>query len=94
MTNGSVSRPAAQPRSRMTNAVARKGSDTTLIVQYQGGSQTITVPAHVPVVHIATGDVTPKAGDLIYAATLEQSNGKLETNKIYVISGPTPSEAK
>jgi hypothetical protein len=94
MTNGSASRPAAEPRSRMTNGVAQKGSGTTLIVQYQGGSQTIKVPAHVPVVNIAPGDVTPKAGDLIYAATLEQPNGKLETNKIYVIAGPTPSEAK
>ncbi|SRR5713101_381183 len=94
MTNGSVSRPADPPRSRMTNGVAQKGNRTTLIVQYQDGSQTIRVPANVPVVDIAAGDVTPRAGDVVYVATFEQTNGKLETNKIYVISGPTPAKAR
>ena len=47
MTNGSVSRPAVS-HSRMTNGTAQKGSGTTLVVQYQDGSQTISVPAKCP----------------------------------------------
>src|SRR5207302_2299164 len=49
MTNGSVSRPA-ESHSRMTNGTVMKGGGTTLIVQYQEGSKTISVPANVPVV--------------------------------------------
>jgi hypothetical protein len=94
MTNGSVSRPAAQPRSRMTNGVAQKGKGTTLIVNYQDGSKAITVPANVQIVDVVPGDVTPKAGDIVYAATFEQSNGKLATNKIGIFSlGPAPKKA-
>src|SRR5882724_7239153 len=46
MTNGSVSRPAVS-HSRMTNGTVQKGSATTLVVRYQDGSQTISVPANV-----------------------------------------------
>src|SRR5438132_11502182 len=53
MTNGSVSRPA-ESHSRMTNGTVKKGGGTTLIVQYQEGSKTISVPANVPVVKVAT----------------------------------------
>jgi len=42
MTNGSVSRPAVS-HSRMTNGTVQKGSGTTLVVQYQDGSKTISV---------------------------------------------------
>jgi hypothetical protein len=52
MTNGSVSRPA-ESHSRMTNGTVQKGSGTTLVVQYQDGSKTISVPANVPVMEVA-----------------------------------------
>lgn len=91
MTNGTVSRPAAaQSQSRMTNGVVQKGSGTTLVVRYQDGSQTISVPANVPVTQVAPGDVTLEAGDAVYAVTAQQANGKLATSKIFVISGPAP----
>jgi hypothetical protein len=48
MTNGSVSRPVVS-HSRMTNGTVQRGSDTTLVVQYQDGSKTISVPPNVPV---------------------------------------------
>jgi DNA-binding transcriptional regulator YdaS (Cro superfamily) len=51
MTNGSVSRPPVSP-SRMTSGTVQKGSGTTLVVQYQDGSKTISVPANVPVVQV------------------------------------------
>ena len=91
MTNGTVSRSAAAPaQSRMTNGVAQKGSGTTLVVRYQGGSQTVAVPANVPVTQVAAGSVTLEAGDTVYAVTAPQANGKLATTKIFVISGPAP----
>jgi hypothetical protein len=62
MTNGSVSRPAAQPRSRVTNGVTQEANQTTLIVNYQDGSKTTTVPANVPAVEVAATILTPKAG--------------------------------
>jgi len=88
MTNGSVSRPAAQSQSRMTNGVAQRASGTTLVVRYQDGSQTISVPANVPVTQVAAGTVRLEAGDAVYAVTVPQANGKLATSKVFVISGP------
>jgi len=92
MTNGTVSRPAAaQPQSRMTNGVVQKGSATTLVVRYQDGSQTVSVPANVPVTQVAAaGNVTLEAGAAVYAVTVRQANGKLATSRIFVISGPAP----
>ena len=93
MTNGTVSRPkAARSPSRMTNGVVQKGSGTTLVVRYQDGSQTISVPADVPVTQVAAGPVTLEVGDAVYAVTMRQANGKLGTSKIFVISGPPPGK--
>src|ERR1700730_15767979 len=57
MTNGSVSNPAVS-HSRMTNGTVQRGGASTLVVRYQDGSQTISVPAGVPVVLVAEGTVT------------------------------------
>ena len=93
MTNGTASRraPTRSP-SRMTNGVVQKGNATTLVVQYQGGSQTISVPASVPVTQVAAGPVPLEVGDAVYAVTEPQANGKLATRKIFVISGPEPKK--
>jgi hypothetical protein len=85
MTNGSVSRPAAS-HSRMTNGTVQKGSGTTLVVQYQDGSKTISVPADVAVTEVAPEKVTLAAGDTIYLTTDKLPNGTLTTNKILVIA--------
>jgi hypothetical protein len=85
MTNGSVSRPAVS-HSRMTNGTVQKGSGTTLVVQYQDGSKTISVPANVPVTEVAPEQVTFANGDVVYAATEKLPNGTLTTNKILVIA--------
>ena len=85
MTNGSVSRPAAS-RSRMTNGTVQKGSGTTLVVQYQDGSKTISVPANVAVTVVAPEKVTLAAGDTIYLTTDKVPDGTLTTNKILVIA--------
>ena len=85
MTNGSVSRPAAS-RSRMTNGTVQKGSGKTLVVQYQDGSKTISVPANVAVTQVAPEKVTLAAGDTIYLTTDKLPDGTLTTDKIFVIA--------
>jgi len=85
MTNGSVARPAVS-HSRMTNGTVQKDSGTTLVVQYQDGSKTISVPPNVPVVEVAPEQVTFATGDLVYAATKKLPNGTLMTNKILLIA--------
>jgi hypothetical protein len=85
MTNGSISRPA-ESHSRMTNGTVQKGGGTTLIVQYQDGSKTISVLANVPVVKVAPEQVTLAVGDVIYATTEKMPNGALVTDKILLIA--------
>ena len=83
MTNGSVSRPAVS-HSRMTNGTVQKGSGTTLVVQYQDGSKTISVPANVPVTEVAPEQVTFSNGDVVYVATEKLPDGALATDKIFL----------
>src|ERR1700722_7735407 len=78
MTNGSVSQPASH--SRMTNGTAQKNG-TTLVLNYQGGSQTISVPPNVPVTEVAAQNVTFTPGDVIYATTEKLADGTLTTDK-------------
>jgi len=78
----------------MTNGTAQKDSGTTLVVQYQDGSKTISLPANVPVVQVAPAQVTFADGDLIYAATEKLSNGTLVTDKILLIIPAASSDIK
>src|SRR5580692_4594109 len=92
MTNGSVSHPAPS-HSRMTNGTVEKGNGTTLVVQYQDGSKTFSVPANVPVTEVAPAQVTFAAGDVVYAATEKLPNGTLVTDKIFLFI-PASSDTK
>src|SRR5437870_11831075 len=94
MTNGSVSRPAVS-HSRMTNGTVQKGSGTTLVVQYQDGSKTISVPPSVPVMEVAAEQVALASGDTVYVATEKLTNGTLTTNKIFLFvpaASPSPKQ--
>jgi len=93
MTNGSVSRPALS-QSRMTNGTVQKGSGTTLVVQYQEGSKTISVPANVPVTEVAPELVKFADGDVVYAATEKLPNGTLVTDKIFLFIPAVSPNAK
>jgi hypothetical protein len=93
MTNGAVSRPAAS-HSRMTNGTVEKGGGTTLVVQYQDGSKTISVPANVAVTQVVPEKVTLAAGDTIYLTTDKLPNGTLTTNKVLVIAPAVSPNAK
>jgi hypothetical protein len=83
MTNGSVSSPSVS-QSRMTNGTVQKGSGTTLVVRYQDGSQTISVPPNVAVTEVAPGKVTFSEGDVVYAATQKLQDGALATDKVFL----------
>jgi hypothetical protein len=93
MTNGSVASPATS-HSRMTNGTVQKGGSSTLVVRYQDGSQTISVPAGVPVTLVAKETVTLGAGDTIYAATEKLPDGTLTTNKIFQFVAASTSNAQ
>src|ERR1700723_2232179 len=82
MTNGSVASPSVS-HSRMTNGTVEKGSGTPLVVRYQDGSQTISVPPNVPVTEVAPEKVTLSAGDTVYATTQKLPDGTLVTDKIF-----------
>jgi hypothetical protein len=77
----------------MTNGTVQKGSLTTLVVQYQDGSKTISVPANVPVTQVAPEPVTFASGDVVYVATEKLANGTLVTNKIFLFI-PASANAK
>jgi hypothetical protein len=80
MTNGTISRPL---HSRMTNGTVQKSGGTTLVVNYQDGSQTISVPPDVPVTLVAPQEVTLSPGDVVYATTQKLPDGTVETDKIF-----------
>jgi hypothetical protein len=78
----------------MTNGTVQKDGSSSLVVRYQGGSQTISVPADVPVVLVAKETVTLGAGDTIYAATEKLPDGTLTTNKILQLVAASTSNAQ
>ena len=80
MTNGTISRPS---HSRMTNGTVQKSGGTTLVVNYQDGSQTISVPPNVPVTEVAPQKVTFTPGDVVYATTQKLPDGTVETDKSF-----------
>ena len=80
MTNGTIAHPS---HSRMTNGTVQKSGGTTLVVNYQDGSQTITVPPNVPVTEVVPQQVTFTPGDVVYATTQKLPDGTIETDKIF-----------
>ena len=92
MTNGSVVRPTPSA-SRMTNGTVQK-QGTTIVVRYQDGSQTISVPAGVEVTQIVPKKATLAAGDTVNAAVKKQTDGTLATNKVYIIAAGSVSASK
>jgi hypothetical protein len=95
MTNGSVSvRRATESHSRMTNGIVQKGSGTSLVVRYQDGEQTISLPKKVQVVGIVPGEVQLAAGETAYAKYDKQADGTLTTQMILVIGGPSSGKTR
>jgi hypothetical protein len=91
MTNGTVSRPS---HSRMTNGTVQNSGGTTLVVNYQDGSQTISVPPNVPVTEVGPQQVTFSSGDVVYATTEKLPDGTLVTDKIFQFIPGASSDTK
>ena len=84
MTNGSASTSRmtngmASP-SRMSNGTAERTDATTLTVQYQGGVQTITVPADTPVNEYQLTANKPVVGDRVYILARKASDGSFSAS--------------
>jgi hypothetical protein len=88
MTNGTVSRSS---HSHMTNGTVQKSGGTTLVVNYQNGSQRIFVSPDVPVMLVAPQRVTFSPGDVVYATTEKLADGTVETDKIFQFIPAGPS---
>ena len=66
----------------MTNGTVQKSDGTKLVLNYQEGSQTISVPPGVPVLLVVAQKVDFTPGDVVYATT-KLPDGTLITDKIF-----------
>lgn len=78
MTNGTAS------GSRMSNGAVASTNGTTLVVQYDGGSKTITIPPNTPVTVIKATSKALAAGDRVVAVADRSADGTLTTNKVLI----------
>ena len=77
MTNGSVS------TSRMTNGtVNTKPGASTLTVQYEGGTQTISIPPNIPVTALALSQEALKQGQNVLVLATKQQDGLLTATRV------------
>jgi hypothetical protein len=78
----------------MTNGTIRSDRGTTIVIQYQDGSKTMSVPAHVPVVEVAPRPVTIATGQTVYAATDTLADGTITTDRILLLAPAAPANGK
>ena len=82
MTNGAASRMTNGAASRMTNGAAGGQSGGTLTVNYNGGSQTITIPSDVTVTAIVPTQTKLAAGEDVVALADKQPDGTLRASSV------------
>jgi len=83
MTNGSVS-AGASGSSRMTNGAASMRPGGTITVQYQGGTQTIKVPAGVSITKIAPTTEKLATGANVIVIAMKQPAGTLQSSTVFL----------
>ena len=85
MTNGNVSAPrmtnGAVSQSRMSNGNVSSTNGSTLVVQYAGGSQTITVPPNTPVTELKLASRKIAVGDQVAVLVKKNPDGSLSSDK-------------
>jgi hypothetical protein len=86
MTNGEASRMTNGAASRMTNGEVQKAGGFSLVIQYQGKSRTVKVPANIPVTAYTVTDIKLSPGVEVVALAKKDASGKFTTSKI-LISG-------
>ena len=75
MTNGAVS------QSRMSNGSVSSTNGSTLVVQYAGGSQNVTVPPNTPVTELKLVLNSIRAGDQLAVLAKKAPDGSLTSDK-------------
>jgi hypothetical protein len=75
MTNGTAS------QSRMSNGSVSSTNGTSLVVQYAGGSQTVSVPPNISVTELKLTTKNLAAGDQVAMLATKAANGSLTSDK-------------
>jgi hypothetical protein len=86
MTNGNVSASrmtnGAVAQSRMSNGNVSSTNGTSLVVQYAGGSQNVTVPPNTPVTEIKLASKALASGDSVIVLAAKAADGSLTSDKV------------
>lgn len=83
MTNGTAN-PSSGSRMSNGNIASANGND--IVVQYAGGSQTITVPPNTPVTQLKPLGRALAVGDQVVVLTTRNADGSLLASKVLVSS--------
>ena len=75
MTNGTAS------QSRMSNGSVSSTNGSSLVVQYAGGSQNVTVPPNTPVTELKLGSKNVAVGDQVAVLAKKAADGSLTADK-------------
>jgi hypothetical protein len=85
MTNGNVSQSrmtnGTASQSRMSNGNVSSTNGTSLVVQYAGGSQNVTVPPNTPVTELKLSSKALAAGDQVAVLATKAPDGSLTADK-------------
>ena len=85
MTNGNVSTPrmtnGTASQSRMSNGSVSSTTGSSLVVQYAGGSQSVTVPPNTPVTELKLASRGVTAGDQVALLAKKAPDGSLTADK-------------
>jgi hypothetical protein len=85
MTNGNVSQSrmtnGTATQSRMSNGNVSSTNGSSLVVQYAGGSQNITVPPNTPVTEMKAVSKPLAAGDSVAIVVTKNADGSLSSDK-------------
>jgi hypothetical protein len=85
MTNGNVSQSrmtnGTASQSRMSNGNVSSTNGTSLVVQYAGGSQNVTVPPNTPVTELKLSSKPLAAGDQVAVLATRAPDGSLTATR-------------
>ena len=85
MTNGNVSASrmtnGTASQSRMSNGNVSSTNGSSLVVQYAGGSQNVTVPANTPVTELKLSSKNLAVGDRVAVPAKKAPDGSLTADK-------------
>ncbi len=84
MTNGAASRMTNGAASRMTNGDVKKADGSSLVIQYQGKSRTVKVPANTPVTAYKVTNQKLSPDVKVVALVKKDTNGNYSTAKILI----------